>query len=298
MPKLGTSDHFTVLIKPKTIPPNQTPPVNIISKRDLRPSRVLDFGRWITQYDWSDVLSLTHVQEKYDLFNSILTEAVHYYLPLQRTKCCSSDKPWITHKLKFLITKSQKALVVYGKDSQHYKELRNKVQRACIECKQKFYDSKVASLKESNISRWWREVKGLTDQRAQADWVIQLPDEDTPAALAEKLHSFLSTLTSHFNPLNTTPADLDHNLDVPREFLVDVSSCYKALRQVKSNKSPGPSAVPNKIWKEFASELAPVVTDIYNASLGQGFIPYQIKESLVTPLPKCSPPKINVLRTI
>ena len=94
-------------------------------------------------------------------------------------------------------------------------------------------------------------------------------------------------------------ADLDHNLDVPREFLVDVSSCYKALRRFKNNKSPGPSAVPNKIWKEFASELSPVVTDIYNASLGQGFSPYQIKESLVTPLPKCSPPKcINDLRPV
>ena len=74
-------------------------------------------------------------------------------------------------------------------------------------------------------------------------------------------------LTSHFTPLDTSLADLDHNLDVPREFLVHVSSCYKALRRVKNNKSPGPSAVPNKIRKEFAFELAPVVTDNYNASL-------------------------------
>lgn len=50
-----------------------------------------------------------------------------------------------------------KALAVNGNDSQHYKELRNKVQRACMECRKKFY-SKVASLKESNTSRWWREV--------------------------------------------------------------------------------------------------------------------------------------------
>ena len=153
LPKLGTSDHFTVLIKPKTIVPNQTPPVNIISKRELRSSRVREFGRWITQYDWSKVLSLTHVHEKYDLFNSTLAEAVTYYLPLQRTKCCSSDKPRITHKLKSLIIKRQKVLAVYGKDSQRYKEMRNKVLTACMECKQKFYDSKVASLKESNISR-------------------------------------------------------------------------------------------------------------------------------------------------
>ena len=188
------------MIRPNTIPPNQTRSVNIITKRDL--SRVLEFGRWITPYDWSDVLSLTHVQEKYDLFNSILTEGVNPYLPLQRTKCCSSDKPWITHKLKSLIINRQNALVVYGKDSQDYKELRNKVQRACMECKQKFYDSKVASLKESNISRWWREVKGLTGQRAQTDWVTQLLDKDTPspAALAENFNSFLSALTSHLTP--------------------------------------------------------------------------------------------------
>ena len=71
LPKLGKSDHFTVMIKPKTIPPNQIPPENVISKRDLRPSRVLEFGRWITQYDWSDV------QEKFDLFISTLTDAVN-----------------------------------------------------------------------------------------------------------------------------------------------------------------------------------------------------------------------------
>ena len=223
-----------MMIKPNTIPPNQIPPVNVISKRDLRLRRVLESGRWITQYDWSDVSSLIHVQEKFDLFISTLTDAVNYYLPLQRTKCCSSDKPWITHKRKSLTIKRQKALVAYGKDSQHYKELRNKVQRACTDCKQKFYDSKVASLKESNISRWWRELKGLTGQIARTDWVTQFIDEDTPspAALAEKFNSFLAALTSHFTPLDTSPTDLDHNLDVPREFLVDASSCYKALRRV------------------------------------------------------------------
>ena len=111
----------------------------------------------------------------------------------------------------------------------------------------------------TRVSRWWLEVKGLIGQRAQTDWVSQLLDEDTPitAALAANFNSFLAALTSHFSPLNLTLADLDHNLDVPREFLVKVSSCYKARRQVKNDKSPGPSAVPNKICKQFASELAP-----------------------------------------
>ena len=93
------------------------------------------------------------------------------------------------------------------------------------------YD-KVPSLNESNISRWWRELKGLTGQRAQTDWVTQLLDEDTPtpAALVEKFNSFLSALTSHFTPLDTTLADLDHNLDVPRELmsLAAIKPCTKS----------------------------------------------------------------------
>jgi len=34
-----------------------------------------------------------------------------------------------------------------------------------------------------------------------------------------------------------------------------------------------------------------VLTDIYNSSLEQGYVPAQLKESLVRPLPKVSPPK-------
>ena len=64
---------------------------------------------------------------------------------------------------------------------------------------------------------------------------------------------------------------------------------YKALRQIKPNKSPGPSPIPNK--KEFAAESCPVLTDIYNSSLKQGgYVPAQLKESLVRPL-KVSPSK-------
>jgi hypothetical protein len=37
-------------------------------------------------------------------------------------------------------------------------------------------------------------------------------------------------------------------------------------------------------------ELAPVVTDIYNASMVQGNFPQQLKRAFVIPIPKVSPP--------
>ena len=67
---------------------------------------------------------------------------------------------------------------------------------------------------------------------------------------------------------------------------------YKALRGIKSNKSGGPDPIPGKVWKEFAFELSPVITNIYNASMVQGYVPVFLKRSEVVPVPKCSPPKV------
>ena len=66
---------------------------------------------------------------------------------------------------------------------------------------------------------------------------------------------------------------------------------YDALRCITLKKSVGPDPVPNVAWKEFAYELSPVVCDLYNSSLKAGYIPDILKEPLVHPVPKCSPPK-------
>lgn len=86
-----------------------------------------------------------------------------------------------------------------------------------MECKQKCYNSKLASLNESHSL-----VAGANALTGQTYWVTQLLNEDTPTpvALAENFNSFLAALTSHFTPLDLSLADLDHNLDVPGSFML------------------------------------------------------------------------------
>ena len=50
------------------------------------------------------------------------------------------------------------------------------------------------------------------------------------------------------------------------------------------NKSSGPDVVPNKIWKEFAWELAPVLWNIYSTSLRQGMVPSKTIENDLRPI--------------
>ena len=107
--------------------------------------------------------------------------------------------------------------------------------------------------------------------------------------LAESYNNFLVGLTAHFQPLDG--CEEREQIEVPDRFLVDTGKVFSALRHIKTNKSPGPDNFPNKLLKLFAFELAPVITDIYNATMLQGNFPQQLKRALVIPIPKVSPPK-------
>ena len=69
LPKIDRSDHYTVLIKPCESLPGHNHLKKDFWSRDLRTSSLHAFGRWITNFDWSPVLNLSGVSEKFDLFS-------------------------------------------------------------------------------------------------------------------------------------------------------------------------------------------------------------------------------------
>jgi len=81
-------------------------------------------------------------------------------------------------------------------------------------------------------------------------------------------------------------------LSIPVEFLISEFDAYKSLSSLQTSKAVGPDNIPNRPLKEFALELAPLVCDIYNQSLREGYIPALLKSSIVTPIPKVSPPDL------
>ena len=147
-----------------------------------------------------------------------------------------------------------------------------------------YYNAKVNSLKETNPPRWWSEVKALGGLVSTSEWWHQMIDTDVLSSqdLAEGFNRFLFNLTAHFNPLQLNDiTNQDHEQDpVPPEFLVSDHKAYKALCTSKPNKSSGPDRIPTRVWKEFAFELAPMVSDIYNCSLREGCVPDLMKVSL------------------
>ena len=110
----------------------------------------------------------------------------------------------------------------------------------------------------------------------------------TQLTLANKINDFFISLTEPFTPLKLLVAS---SQEVPAELLVSETEVLKALSAVKIGKAVGPDSIQNKILKKFAVELAPIVQDIFNASLSQGDLPDLLKASISNPIPKISPPQ-------
>lgn len=290
LPKIGSSDHYAIIIDPVVNVRRKLTIHQPNYQQEMKESNIRDFGQWITVKNWNDVLELEDCEEKYTVFMTTLSNAIKTFFPSKRCKTSSKDKPWVTLKLKILVSRRQSAFCKYGKSSCEYGQLRNMVQREIERCKSVYYRNRINSFKDNNVAKWWKETKRLGGTSNNNEWFHQLLCDEIPTVsqLTEHVNDFFINLTSEFQPLN----DITNNcIDVPNEFLITEGECYRDLKSVKCSKSPGPDFVPNRILKEFALELAPIVTNIYNTSMLQGVIPLPLKRSIVSPIPKCTPPK-------
>ena len=98
LPKIGSSNHFSILSKPITKAENK-PTVRKIKIRDMRDSAWRTLGRWMTQKDWSFVLNATTCEEKFNKLMSELHLAINKFLPQRTVRKHPTDHPWITNKI-------------------------------------------------------------------------------------------------------------------------------------------------------------------------------------------------------
>ena len=267
LPKIGSSDHYCFLVQQG--PPRAKSSKRTVTRCDTRDSRIRKFGQWITSFSWHEIYLAISCKGKFERFHRTLAGAIDRFLPARVHSLHSTDKPWMTTKIKAWITKRQKCLASYGKDSPTFKVWRNKVQRSIKHCKRTFYNTKVKNLKDTNIGRWWKEVKNLSGlSNNEGQWYQQLIDGttvDSVDTLCERINQFFIGLTSGFVPLS--PDDVDsfavNTSEIPDELFVSPREANIALRSIKLKKAPGPDGIPNIILKQFAFELAPVIADIY-----------------------------------
>ena len=108
LPALGNSDHLSVLWEPNTHQRTTEPTITQYSRR-YPDSKIREFGRWITQQDWHEVLEAESTDKKCDLFHDMIWNKIEEIFPLKKRRTHPNDKPWMNDKIKDLIGQRQKA---------------------------------------------------------------------------------------------------------------------------------------------------------------------------------------------
>ena len=166
--------------------------------------------------DWTHVLEAASCKEKFQLFSSEINRAIELLLPWRTVKINSSDRPWITKRLKSSIKKRQEAFIKHGKDSSTHKMWRNNVQKEIKSAKRLYYRNKVADLEldHSSSENWWNHIKRLTGKDTKQDWQYQFLDRNCPdlLSLRNKVNnfnqfdrSFYTSRASSLGPSGSSP---------------------------------------------------------------------------------------------
>ena len=159
-PPFGLSDHATIQLQPKERAQMKQTTITI-KARDLRPSKRHAMSSYLEAVDVCAMTSaLETCVEKVSLLKEIMATGLDRILPIQSRRVHSTEPPWITSTLKELIQARQRALS--SGDNQHFRELRNRVNRERKACRAKYFQAKVEHLKECKPSAWWTEVKKLS----------------------------------------------------------------------------------------------------------------------------------------
>lgn len=154
-PPFGLSDHNVVLLPPTSRPSRDTSSRRTMTRRDTRPSRKLELGRFLSSIDWSVLNSSADCNNKLRLFSDLVKTSLDTIMPFKSFRLHINDAPWVTAEFKNLIKQRQSAFA--RGDQVQFRHLRNAVNRERKSCRSRYYSSKVADLKNVKPGKWWGE---------------------------------------------------------------------------------------------------------------------------------------------
>ena len=177
------------------------------------------------------------------------------------------------------IKKRQTAFIRDWRDSASYRLLRNKAQWEIRSAKYDYYHRKVSDLEHKDSKKWWKQIKLLTGQDIKREWYHQFLCENCPdiKSLANMVNDHFISLTSDFVPFTPSGVTNQQVPPPPCDLLVTVREVHDSLSSLNVGKAIGPNMIPNRVLKDFAPELVPLIMDIYNCSLREGYVPDLLK---------------------
>ena len=289
LPSIGGSDHLCLLYEPILYENSRTSKKKVFIRK-FRKSAIIEFGSWITNFKWTELLMITDVNLKISYFTNIMWIMIDKHFPLVGVMSASDDKEWITSKIKNLISERQKAHQSKNYDARDV--LAKKIKEEIKKAKVSYHKAKAENFTSSNAKEWYRHISKIINNGKRKDIIFN----NVPELVDKTIDEIIDIVNNHFAKIcQTYPAFENSNLiNVDPEELdikpITELLTYKLLKKF-AKKALGPGDFPKQILQEFAAELAIPFCDITNCSIKSGIFPEQYKISEIIPIPKENPPK-------
>ena len=287
LPPIGSSDHRSILLQP-SCSENPSAPTIRIQQRECKASNKRVLISTLDHINWTPIYRLNSCEEQLDVFQSTISNAINFCLPMRSVKTYTRDKPWITQDIKGCIKKRQLAWV--RNDTKQYKIYRNKTAKLCKIARKRFYQNKIRHTQDINPKKWWDNIKmlsGLSKQQPPMSMLVNgsvLKDKQLAEAISDSFYRVSSDIpTLHFQPIPVTC--------IPDLYIISPEAVEARLSCINERKATGPDEIPNWLLKSCAVNLRQPVCSIFNASIRNGEVPKLWKSADVLPLGKITQPK-------
>ena len=146
-------------------------------------------------------------------------------------------------------------MVYKQSNTAEYNIYRSKVNRMGKHLRYTYYENKVADLKSTKPTKWWKDVKlfmgekYVTSESPMHDLANKICDGNIQE-LTDKISSFLTSLCDHMPPLTIESQYAQLEIDcIPDQNIIDVIGVEQQLSKLNTGKSSGPDQLPTWILK-------------------------------------------------
>lgn len=298
LPSLGSSDHDIVHHELNI---KRGRPLQV--KRKIRSYKNADWANFKNDLDQFSVKFIqqnhTDPNTSWNCFKDEFNRLTNKYIPSRLSKS-RQDLPWVTHEIVKLIRKRDKLYKKIKRSTSHnpvnmksFKSLKSVIQNKIRNAYWSYLDSIIFS-DNSNDGQKKKFYSFIKHNKTENSGVAPLSSNGSihtdPVTKANILNKQFESVFSRPQPLSlkqiakSAATKLSHPTMSPIN--ISVQGVDKLLTGLNPNKASGPDEISPRLLKELHSQVAPILTHIFQLSLDTGIVPDDWKHAVISPVYK------------
>ncbi|CAH2230669.1 jg4221 [Pararge aegeria aegeria] len=282
LPAEAFSYHDLVYLSFKIRPPKAKP--TIVMRRSFRNFDNDKFMEDLSDIDWETVFAANSIDDKLNIFNSILIGLYDIHAPLRPIKIKHLPAPWLTNDIKALMSKRNAAKGKYKLNPSaanliKYKKLRNQCSRLCRDAQRKYIHS---SVDQKNTGKTWQFLAslGVGRQRQHVSHATDLDGLNKHFATTFSFDSLIKQST--LNHLRSLPVHGAPEFQFRTATAAEIKSHIFAIK----SDAIGCDGISRKMLIAALDYILPILCHILNFSLTSASFPRAWYKAYIIPIPK------------